>query len=104
MKKQVIFIYDNYSGKLIKIADVRSLSDKDFVHFNEEAKTNLKAKIEKEREIKEQEEKKHQEQIKELQDQITELRAVVKHLLGWEEQSDEMLAHLLRVEEEENND
>ena len=104
MKKNVVFIYDHYFGKLIKVADVRGLSESDFVRFNDEAKSNLKAKIERERKNEEEREQKHYEQIKDLQDQITELKAVIKHLLGWEEQSDEMLGHLLRVEEEENDD
>lgn len=104
MKKNVVFIYDHYSGKLIKVADVRGLSESDFVRFNDEAKANLKVKIERERKNEEEKEQKHYEQIKDLQDQITELKAVIKHLLGWEEQSDEMLGHLLRVEEEENDD
>lgn len=103
MKTKVVFIY-NENGKLIQVADVRSLESEDFSHWDGTAKANVKAILEENRKNELDRERKYKEDINNLQSQINDLRAVVRHILGLECYSDDVIKELLREEEEEPNE
>ena len=103
MKTKVVFIY-NENGKLIQVADVRSLETDAFSHWDGTAKANVKAILEENRKNELDRERKYKEDINNLQSQINDLRAVVRHILGLECYSDDVIKELLREEEEEPNE
>ena len=100
MKKQAIFIYDPKSKKLVEVCDLRALSPEQFDSFVREAKKNaqelINAKEEKER-IKDLE---HQKVINDLQEQINNLSAIIKHILGYENLEDDVIQDILYFGEE----
>ena len=103
MKTKVVFIY-NENGKLIQVADVRSLESDAFSHWDGTAKANVKAILEENRKNELERERKYQEDINNLQSQINDLRAAVRHILGLECYSDDVIKALLREGEEEPNE
>lgn len=103
MKTKVVFIY-NENGKLIQVADVRSLESEAFSHWDGTAKANVKAILEENRKNELERERKYKEDINNLQSQINDLKSVVRHILGFECYSDDVIKALLREEEEEPNE
>ena len=105
MKKPVIFIYDNRTGKLIQVCDVRDLTSEQFASFNKEAKKNLKEKLKEETEKARELEKQYNEDQDKINKELANLKKVCKHLLGWEELSNLELELILKelVEGEKEN-
>lgn len=103
MKAKVVFIY-NENGKLIQVADVRSLETDAFSHWDGTAKANVKAILEENRKNELERERKYQEDINDLQLQICDLRAVVRHILGLDFYDEKLIKHFLRIQEEEPNE
>lgn len=104
MKKQVVFIYDPRSNKLIRVADVKSLSTEAFFKFEEEAKKNLNLLLDEEDQEKRNNELRFQEIIQDLSKQIDDLRSILKHLLGYEELEEEAMKTILYGKEEKVDD
>ena len=97
MKKQVVFVYDLESRKLIEVNDVKDLTPQQFIDFSNQAEKNLRTKLE---ELKQKELAK-QAEIDGLQNQINDLRLLILHLLGINNLEEEKINELLRIESEE---
>lgn len=96
MKKPVIFIYDNETGKLIQVCDVRDLTSEQFAKFSTEAKKNLKEKLKEETEKKLEFDATYDRDQKNIGKELHDLKRVLKHLLGWEELDNLELESILR--------
>ena len=104
MKKQVVFIYDPRSNKLIRVADVKSLTTEAFLNFSEQANKNLKLQLEEEAQTKKEEELKFKKIIADLESEIDGLRSIIAHLLGFGELDEGQITTILYGEEEAQND
>lgn len=96
MKKQVIFIYDPFTDRLVQVCDVRSLTPEQLDSFTKIAKSNTKEKIATLQKKYAELEQKYEIDIKELQDQITDLQVAVAHLLGFTEFEEPYLKACIR--------
>lgn len=104
MNKQVTFIYDLRKRKLVSVNDVRSLSPEKCDKFVKEAEENLNAIIKEEDKKQLEKEQELKLKIEQLQNQIDDLKLVVRHLLGLSELEEEELEKKLSIEEEESNE
>ena len=100
MKKQAIFIYDLKSNKMVEVCDLRALTPEQFDNFVREAKANAKALVKQAEEKENLKELEHQKVVNDLQEQINNLRFVIKHILGYEELGDDVIQDILYFGEE----
>lgn len=99
MKKQVIFLYDIETNKVIEVSDVRSITSEQFSDFSRKAKENLRSVIQKKKQEKEEEELKLNAKFKKLENKINDLEHAIAHLLGLTEYSEEKLREFIDWQE-----
>lgn len=101
MKKQIIFIYDPKTEKLTQVCDVRSVNPDKVIELTQEAKNNAHEILKAEEDEKEELLKIYKETVHSLQVQISDLRAVVKYLLGYNHFEEPVIKMLLGIKKEE---
>lgn len=104
MNKQVIFIYDLETNKILDVQDVRSMTPEKFVEFQKEARKNRIAKVKADQKKVDDRMQKVCNTFNFYARKIDGLQRVVAHILGLKELDEETIKKYIEFDDHKTLD